>query len=202
MDSKKNVQIFLNTQEERNKVLKSTSSHERYIIHQNNTLHNENRSLMKEMEEITKEKNDLEDEVDKYDTSKRYTRGLLKNLSELEKLYNKVKEGYKSVKISRTRAENKFLRHIIRQVWMFQSVLVASAFAIWQFSIVDLLSMCLVFTIVVASSTSYKLFIRDIRKVLDNPAGKAIMEEIKKDEAEINKIKKSQDYLDDYIDSL
>ena len=93
---------------------------------------------MKEMEEITKEKNDLEDEVDKYDTSKRYTRGLLKNLSELEKLYNKVKEGYKSVKISRTRAENKFLRHIIRQVWMFQSVLVASAFAIVSFIVVKL----------------------------------------------------------------
>ena len=58
----------------------------------NETLQNENKELNITIKNLEKQISEYEEEIDQYDTSKRYTKGLLKNLVELEKMRNRISE--------------------------------------------------------------------------------------------------------------
>ena len=93
MDStkKETINIFLkNNNDNTNDILKDSTTYERYIIQMNETLQIDNRNLVKEVHDLEEKKNLLEEENESYDTSKRYTRGLLKNLVELQKLHSQI----------------------------------------------------------------------------------------------------------------
>ena len=95
MDStkKETINIFLKNNDnttDKNDILKDSTPYERYIIQMNETLQIDNRNLVKEVNDLEKKNNELEEENESYDTSKRYTRGLLKNLVELEKLHSQI----------------------------------------------------------------------------------------------------------------
>ena len=96
-DKKETVNIFFKNDTDKEKVLKDSSSYERYIILMNELLQSENRDLAYKNADLQQQIAQLESDNETYDNSKRYTRGLLKNLVELEKLRNDVS------KISKTR---------------------------------------------------------------------------------------------------
>lgn len=77
------VNIVLNTEEKKDKVLKSDNSTNEYIIMMNDHLQYENRELREKVNEQTTEISTLEEDCDKSEKSIRYMKGLLKNMNEI-----------------------------------------------------------------------------------------------------------------------
>ena len=89
MEDNKPVNIFFKTNKTnkiKDEIFKGSTPFDRYIILQNETLQEENRELVSKVNELQNKNSSLQDDIDKYDNSTRYFKGLLKNLSELEKL--------------------------------------------------------------------------------------------------------------------
>ena len=86
MEDNKPVNIFFKTNKIKEETLKGSTPFDRYIILQNETLQEENRQLTSKVNDLQTENSLLQEDIDKYDNSSRYFKGLLINLSELEKL--------------------------------------------------------------------------------------------------------------------
>ena len=91
---KENIGIYFKNEESKDDTLKNASSYEKYIILINETLQTENRNLSKEIKEVEQNNDDLQDQIDKSDTTIRYMRGLLKNLVELDRLRITINDNY------------------------------------------------------------------------------------------------------------
>ena len=65
----------------------SEKIYENWLIETNRQLTNENKELLKTNQDLLNEVAEKEKELDDYDVSKRYTKGLLKNLVEVSRLY-------------------------------------------------------------------------------------------------------------------
>jgi len=123
MTDAREVNIYFKNQNDTEKVFRDlpSSSHERYIILMNETLQTENRVLTKRNSELEKRIDELEEENENYDTSKRYTRGLLKNFVELERLHSKISDNNKKTLVD----VKKYVKNFIES-WTFKLRIVES----------------------------------------------------------------------------
>ena len=199
MEKKETINIFLNNESDKEKIFRDPDlSEKRYIILQNDILHSENRQLSQEIHSLQKRVDELEEENDKYDTSKRYTRGLLKNLVELEKLRKGVAETNKyilldTVKKFKDKYETeKFYFRILEAIisFCFLVILYLKIFDTTYFFLFSI------------GSLGPIIFVEQMFSNFNIPSYTDENKLIKELENEIKKISDSQDFLNEYIDCI
>ena len=125
-EQNKQINIFLNSEEKKEKVFENSTSFERYIILQNETLQIKNKDLEEEVSRLSSSNDELEEDNGRMETGKRYTKNLLKNFVELDKLRVKVDEEsssyYKSIKNKNIVFKNRLYKHI-RIFQFFMSII-------------------------------------------------------------------------------
>ncbi len=185
-------------------VSNSINVYEKYIISMNDNFQRENKELRNQIIELEKEKSELVEENDKYDTSKRYTKGLLKNLVELENLHLKVSKNNESE--YKKLVENFERRKKLSEnyVSIYNAIICVILFLVYKFDglnfiiqsqcVVEMLSCLLTYHIF-----SFNYFFRKLNSNIPNNI--YIPENIEL-EAKIKKIKDSQDFLSEYIDNI
>jgi hypothetical protein len=193
------VNIYLNNNEVKEHILRDSTPYEKYIICMNESLQvkvsqqNEN---IKQLEDSIKE---LEGEVDSYDTSKRYTKGLLKNLVEIEKsTHDILKNKEKCVKDTIETKKNCYEKNklYLRIFEGLSAVLIALTINIYAFNTE------------ISFMLFYSLMIFPILEIFNNQILISEFEssDVKTQNEElsvkIKKIRDSQDFLSDYIDNL
>jgi hypothetical protein len=189
-----NVNIYMKNDSTKENILKDSSSYERYIILMNESLQNENKELNATIKNLEKQIADYEEEVDKYDVSKRYTKGLLKNLVELERLRTKISENnekmYSDIKddCNKTFKNNKFYLRL------YELITLVICAVLFEINFLDLFQFILFMNFIIINFYAFEKINIKIKNVkcLEN------------DELyiKIKKINDSQDFLNDYIDNI
>jgi hypothetical protein len=193
------VNIYLNNNEVKEHILKDSTPYEKYIICMNEKLQVEVSNQNDNIRNLKNDIKELENEVDTYDTSKRYTKGLLKNLVEIEKmshniLQNKEKCVKDTLEIKKKCYENnKFYLRIFEAL---AAVLISLSINMYVF---DPEIIFMIF---------YSLLVFPLLEIFNNQI--LIMEfeslDVKTENEElslkIKKIRDSQDFLSEYIDNL
>jgi len=194
----KDVNIFFTNDNAKNNTLKDSTPYERYIILINETLQTENRKLSSEIHELEKNIGQLEEENESYDNSKRYTRGLLKNLVELEKMHSNISSKRKLMFLDSKDYINKYFKKYIYLFRVLECMLVVFSAIIYHNNIFDTIQ----FSLFSVFFISPMIFTEMIFSKFDLPKYTNDIEVIKEIEDKIKKISDSQDFLSDYIDNL
>jgi hypothetical protein len=169
---------------------------QQYVIEQNKTLQQENRTYREQIKDQEFKNEELEDEGDKHDASKRYIKGLLKNLIIVDEMREKIcdLENKTTDEISDTIDTFKVraYKHL-RFFEMLMALLAAIAWEYADYSGVMVLYPLLLTFVAFQESTLANLIIvenRERRKRI-----KAIAKEIKE-------ISRAQEFIHEHIDSL
>jgi len=199
MEKKETINIFLNNDSDKEKIFSNPDlSEKRYIIHQNDVLHTENRELRQEIELLKKQVDELESENENFDSSKRYTRGLLKNLVELEKLRREVS---KTNKYILDETVNKLREKYEKEKYYFRilETVIAVCFAILYSLNIFEPTYFFLFSI---GSLAPIIFVEEMFFKFKIPSFTNENKFITSLEDDIKKISDSQDFLTEYIDCL
>ena len=194
----KDVNIFFTNDNAKDNTLKDSTPYERYIILMNEMLQTENRKLTSEIHELEKNVGQLEEENETYDNSKRYTRGLLKNLVELEKLHSQISVKRKLMFLDSKDYINKYFNKYIYLFRVLECMLVVFSAVIYHINIFNSIQF-LLFSVFFLFPV---IFTEMIFNKFDLPKYTNDIEVIKEIEDKIKKISDSQDFLSDYIDNL
>mgnify|MGYP001307308464 CR=1 FL=1 len=200
--------IHINIYKDNKETIDSSSNKtESYIIQVNEELNNKNRELLQEVETLKSEKESLEEDNEKMEKSSTYQRGLLHNLSELNKLENaitsKQKELHKLLFDENEKIEKhiKDLEYDSKLFMCFCGVIILFQCIL---GIIDIVS-----GITLISEIGGLLYISDIQTKIkyktdsDTELKKQTINEfIEFKNGEIKKIKNSNDFLEDYIDTI
>lgn len=194
----KDVNIFFTNDNAKDNTLKDSTPYERYIILINETLQAENRKLSSEIHELEKNVGQLEEENESYDNSKRYTRGLLKNLVELEKMHSQISAKHKLMFLDSKDYIQKYFKKYIYFFRILECIMICLSAVIYHNNVFDtiqfsLFSIFFIFPLVFTETIFSKF---DLPKYIND------IEVIKEIEDKIKKIRDSQDFLSDYIDNL
>lgn len=127
---RENVNIYLGSSTEKDKVLADASPHERYIILMNDTLQADNRKLVKNVTDLEAQVEDLENDCDQMEKSKTYMKGLLKNFIEMTSWYKQVGTLHESVRAKFTSDIKQFKYKATRHLRILQSIMTVFM-AIW-----------------------------------------------------------------------
>lgn len=90
-DAETKYTIYLDSSN-KDKILNNSNTYEKYVILQNETLHIKVNELQNKVNNLESSIEDLEDDNDRMEKSKVYTKNLLKNFAELDKLNIKWRE--------------------------------------------------------------------------------------------------------------
>lgn len=194
----KDVNIFFTNDNTKDNTLKDSTPYERYIILMNEMLQTENRKLTSEIHELEKNVGQLEEENETYDNSKRYTRGLLKNLVELEKMHSLISDKRKLMFLDSRDYINKYFKKYIYLFRVLECILVVFSAIIYHSNIFDIMQ----FSIFSVFFIFPLIFTEMIFNKFDLPKYSKDIDDIKEIEDKIKKISDSQDFLSDYIDNL
>jgi len=194
----KDVNIYFNNDKNRDNTLKDSTPYERYIILMNETLQSENRKLSSDIHELEKKINQIEEENENYDESKRYTRGLLKNLVEMEKMHSQISAKYKLMFLDTKNYVNKYFNKYVYYFRVMECILFCLSAIIYHNNILDGIQFLLFFTFFISPIIFTEMFFNKFNL----PVYKNDIEMIKETEEKIKKINDSQDFLSDYIDNL
>tara|TARA_B100000963_G_C22296270_1_gene523622 strand:- start:11 stop:637 length:627 start_codon:yes stop_codon:yes gene_type:complete len=208
MSTEKPVNITI-YKENKDSIDTSPNRTEAYIILANEELNNKNRDLIKELSEITSEKDSLEEENDKLEKSSTYQRGLLHNLSELNKLEEVVSKNeneLSKVYSEEIKSLEENFKVIEKNLYIYLGLFTTILLIESLMGIIDIQSLVSFFvtgiTIFMTGKfnmlISYKYNINSTFKEKQN----AIKTIIETKQNEIKKIKNSSDFLGDYIDSI
>ncbi|MDC0230375.1 hypothetical protein OAK19_00280 [Aureispira] len=152
----------------------------KYIIEMNKHLIDKETKLCKKLQEVQNEKDQFEEEIDKYEKSTQYMRGLLKNFVEINKTNKKIDAEYQ--KLCKCQ-EQQFIR---LRIFIIFVVL---------FSIFSHFFFYYGITLFIASLFVYM----SIKDIIPHDYYKKNIKTLKK---EIIKIDNACDFLTDYIDNL
>jgi hypothetical protein len=191
MDSKQ-ISIFFKNDDVKKDIMDSASPFEKYIILMNETLQEENRNLMIQIKDQESKINEFEEDNENYDNSKRYTKGLLKNFVELDRLRIKIHDIYNT---RNTEYKEKLKKMYNYNTIFVYFIIVLLAF-IWKIEFLEIyqfyfLTCTLSVNVYIIQMIFYKLKISDECNM-----------KIDFIEKEIKKISDSQDFLNEYIDCI
>ena len=201
--SGKNLNIFLGSSDKsQSDIIESASASEKYIIFMNGSLQAENKDLRIKMDSITNERDELLDDNEKFDTSKRYTKGLLKNLVEIEKLHDQVKKIYINIHEKRVQDEKKLLETFFKSLNVLKIIFSVLFAVIMHLDLINYVYVFSFFFLTIVCILMAESVGRHIRYILSSSYTNLLIDSIHKKESEIKVIKDSQDFLDEYIDNL
>jgi len=193
--------------ENKESVDSSSNKAEAYIILVNEELNNKNRDLIQEIANITSEKDILEDENGRMEKSTTYQRGLLHNLSELNKLeaiVTKQEKELNKIYMEEQIILNKYIKETEYNTKLFMGIICIVLLIQFAIGLIDITSV--IFIVTTTVSVYYGMpYINKIDPKLNVNFGekrKLIIDYIKVKVSEIDKITSSSDFLGDYIESM
>ena len=189
-----NVNIYMKNDSVKDNILKDSSSYEKYIILMNESLQYENKELNITIKKLENQISDYEEEVDMYDTSKRYTKGLLKNLVELEKMRNRISENNDKL-YSQIRDEHNKIYKNNKFYMRFYELITLIIFSVfYEIKIIELIHFFIFMFFIIIN---FYMFEKINKKIEDIKC-------VENDDLliKIKKINDSQDFLNDYIDNI
>ena len=196
-ERKETVNIYLKSDSDRD-ILKGASPERKYIIIQNEQLHAENRKMRDRIYELEAKVSEQEEEEDKRDVSSRYTKGLLKNLVELEKMHSETAKLEKDILDRVEKFIILYKEKAVRHLRILQAILFAVFGILYETEYFIGFQLYIVFTMVIIIIA----FTENMLKVLILPDYYDKMLRIKELHVDIKTIKDTQDFLSDYIDNL
>lgn len=195
--------------ENKESVDSSSNKAEAYIILANEELNNKNRELIQQLADLTSEKENLEEDNEKMEKSTTYQRGLLHNLSELNKLEVEVSKNEKELN-KNLMEENKYLKQRIKDIEYNAKLFTGLVFIVLLIqSSIQLISFVSLISIILSSISVFILgkfnnslifSVNSIEKF--EKKRDVITDYIKAKSEEIKKITSSSDFLGDYIESM
>lgn len=191
MDSKQ-ISIYFKNDKIENDVLHNASSYEKYIILMNETLQDENRKLQAQIKDQESKISEYEEENENYDNSKRYTKGLLKNFIEIDKLRKKIHDIYDNRNFNN---ESK-LKKLYNYNRLFEYFIVLLVAFLWKVEFFENLQ--LYFYALTVFMYVYVIEVFFYKMKIPTEYNDKIFEI----EKEIKKISDSQDFLNEYIDCI
>ena len=195
MEENKAVNIFFKSTDKED-ILKGSTPYERYIILQNETIQGENRPLSLKINELQNENTTLQEDVDKYDTSTRYIKGLLKNLSELEKLTSTISSERDVISNKNFTFYKNFKIKAQKHIYYLEAIMFVIMAILYEFKFLSQLQSIIVIFIILFNIAFTQNMLNNL--ILDNTENQVIVNTKKK----IDDIHKGQDFLYDYIDTL
>lgn len=189
-----NVNIYMKNDSVKDNILKDSSSYEKYIILMNESLHHENKELNIAIKKLENQISDYEEEVDMYDTSKRYTKGLLKNLVELEKMRNKISENNDKLYLQIRDEHNKIYKNNKFYMRFYELITLIIFSVFYEIKIIELNHFFIFMFFIIIN---FYMFEKNNKKIEDIKC-------VENDDLfiKIKKINDSQDFLSDYIDNI
>jgi hypothetical protein len=194
----KDVNIFFTNDNTKDNTLKDSTPYERYIILMNETLQSENKKLSSQINDLEKNVTQLEEENENYDNSKRYTRGLLKNLVELEKMHLQISAKNKLMFLDTKDYISNYFKKYIYLFRMLECILICFSAVIYHNNVFDVIQFSLFSVFFIIPLIFTEMFFNKF----DLPKYSKDIDAMKEIEDKIKKIKDSQDFLCDYIDNL
>ena len=177
-------------------IKKQCNAYELYIINANETTNIKNNELqLKNANQYAKLKQ-AQSDIDAYDTSKRYTKCLLKNLVELSKYHKVVSNNNKSIVLKIQKDVKKFVEYIKFQVRLFVALSVLVTSMLYYTKIVTIYS-AIVSTVILVVVVIYGESFDIKQDSIDDEINK-----IRSANINIKKIEDSQDFLNDYIENI
>jgi hypothetical protein len=122
--SEKEINIYFKNDDVKNEVLKGSSNYEKYIILMNETLQAENKDLTLKIKKLEYENDQQEEDIDKFDVSKRYMISLLKNLVELEKFRDTIGKNRSEINSDITNILDRYRTKGQKHIYYLESLLV------------------------------------------------------------------------------
>ena len=196
MEDNKPVNIFFKTNKSKDETFKGSTPFDRYIILQNETLHEENKQLISKVNELQTENSSLQEDNDKYDNSTRYFKALLKNLSELEKLSTVVSNEVEILSNKNFNIYKNFKFKAQRHIYYLEAIMILVMAILYEFRFLSQLQSIVVVFILLFNIAFTQNMLNNL--VCDNIENLVINNTKKK----IEEIHKGQDYLSEYIDNL
>lgn len=196
-DTDNGISIYLKNSTAKNAVLPvGTSSHERYIILQNDTLQSENRCLRQKVSHMKKKQDDLETDSDRMEKSSVYMRGLLKNFVELDEMRSTVVDTERRMS-KKMRTDFSEFSTAAKYNFYLASVMMGVYISVWSFilSLIEILP--LIILVLFITYLQHKMLSRMVMPQFIYEK-KNIIELTKK----IKEIVDGQAILHEYIDSL
>ena len=199
-EQNKQINIFLNSEEKKEQVLNNATTYEKYIILQNETFQIKNKELEQNISRLETINEELEEDNGRMETGKRYTKNLLKNFAELDKLRFKVdKESnsyYKHIKESKDLFKKKLYKHI-RFFQFFMSIISCLILFDEEYSIqmfVNLVNLLCVVSFLesMLNNCNHQLSIKLV-------SSKEFIKNLNK---EIKEITDSYDFIHEHLDNL
>jgi len=196
--SEKEINIYFKNDDVKNEVLKGSSNYEKYIILMNETLQAENKDLTLKIKKLEHENDQQEEDIDKFDVSKRYMISLLKNLVELEKFRDTIGKNRSEINSDITNILDRYRAKGQKHIYYLESLLVIIMSILFEIKFFNeyqfgLVSFLILFTIAFLQNMLNNLIIPKYIEKYDT---------INEIEGKIDAIKKTQDFLNEYIECL
>lgn len=191
MDSKQ-ISIYLKNDKIENDVLHNASSYEKYIILMNETLQDENRKLQAQIKDNESKISEYEEDNENYDNSKRYTKGLLKNFIEIDRLRKKIHDIYDNRNFNN---ESK-LKKLYNYNRLFEYFIILLIAFLWKVEFFESFQLYFYVSTVFMYVYVIEVFFYKMKTPTE------YNDKIFETEKEIKKISDSQDFLNEYIDCI
>jgi hypothetical protein len=146
--------------------------------------------------ELQNENSSLQEDVDKYDTSTRYIKGLLKNLSELEKLTSTISSERDVISNKNFIFYKNYKIKAQKHIYYLQGIMFAIMATLYEFKFLSQLQSIIVIFIILFNIAFTQNMLNNL--ILENTENQVIINTKNK----IDEIHKGQDFLYDYIDTL
>ena len=194
-ENKETVNIYLHDKDEKERVLKEASPHERYIILMNDTLQTENRQHVIQIKELEDRVEEMDGELGQAETRNSNIKGLLKNFHEMDKWRKEVNEKEAKMLEETQRAIRAFKWKATRHLRVLEAILalfVGMCFEYYPWT--QFLPVLGILMIVVSlqESTLQNLVLASF------PEEEKRVKELRED---ITKTVKAQDYIHEFLDS-
>ena len=196
-EQNKQINIFLNSEKKKEQVFNNATSYEKYIIIQNETFQIKNKELEQNISRLETINENLEEDNNRMETGKRYTKNLLKNFAELDKLrvevYKKT-NNYYNYYFKKNKEKFNIKYYNIRYVQSFLSLFSITIFGDDEYSFQMFMNFINTILIIV-----FLEYIINEKVNLSNLQNEKEIIELNK---EIKKITDSHDFIHDHIDNL
>ncbi len=191
---KDNINIYLNRDSDKDKVLSGASPQEKYIILMNDTLQADNKRLTKQISELETQVEEFEGDIERMDKGKACLKGMLNNFNEIDKLSREVVKIEKEMRCDTVNFINTYRNRTTKLLRILESALVVVFAISYYFSISASILVSIVIILSIADAESTISCFQAPRF----PLKEARLKEIAKEIIEANK---GQDYIHELIES-
>ena len=200
------IKIIMTTRRNKNKdiesidiIINECSPEQKYIILQNETLQKENKEITKLLHEIEAKITEYEEQIDNSDTSKRYIKGLLKNLVEIEKMRKEISDINKSILRENVVFITEYKNNMQTHECYDALLKILSIMIFFCLGFINNIQFCVGLLIYVVFFIHF-LYKSSASFIL--PKNEKEMERIGEIETSIKETERNHDFLFDHIDSL